>query len=114
MFQECRGVSYCSGDEEACGPQLRCPADTTQYNMSTIPIPIRSYCYDDDDRTRILDNGSYELLDQTDEDLPSLHTCFKFHALLKAPLSQWQWRNPLGSDHTTSLFWPSPCHICVS
>ena len=42
----CRGVSHCAGDEEACGPQLRCPLyGATQLYMST--IPVRSYCYED-------------------------------------------------------------------
>ena len=42
----CRGVSFCAGDEKACGPSLRCPYGTTQYNMST--IPVRYYCLDND------------------------------------------------------------------
>ena len=43
----CQGL-LCAGDEEACGPEIRCPVGgvryTPQYNMST--NPIRSYCYD--------------------------------------------------------------------
>ena len=47
----CQG-HLCAGHEEACGPQLRCPADkynppknpATQYNMST--TPVRHYCFD--------------------------------------------------------------------
>ncbi len=71
----CLGVSFCAGDEEACGPQLRCPASDfrpvtsiTKYNMST--IPVRYYCYRDRDFKKIQNNGSYELIDRADEDLP--------------------------------------------
>ncbi len=59
--------NICDGDEAACGPELRCPASATKYNMST--IPVRSYCYDDDDYTVIKNNGSYDLVDRSDEDL---------------------------------------------
>ena len=64
----CLGVSHCVGDEEACGPELRCPVGSTRFNMST--IPVRYYCYRDYDvldRTKY--NGSYELLDRSDESL---------------------------------------------
>ena len=43
----CQGVSFCDGDEEVCGPQLRCPEDYTRYNMST--DTSRYYCYKNDD-----------------------------------------------------------------
>ena len=64
----CQGVNICPGDEEVCGPQLRCNEKyVTKYNMST--IPVRSYCYGDDDYIRIKKNGSYDLVDRSDEDL---------------------------------------------
>ena len=62
----CQGL-LCAGDEEACGPQLRCPKYVTQYNMPT--IPFRYYCYHDNDIKKIQNNGSYDLLDRSDEDL---------------------------------------------
>ena len=62
----CRGVSFCAGDEKACGPSLRCPYGTTQYNMST--IPVRYYCLDNDFSEK-KNNGSYDLIDRTDEDI---------------------------------------------
>ena len=63
----CQGVSHCAGDEEACGPELRCPPGATRHNMST--IPIRYFCYDDDEFGQIKNTGVYELLDRTDEEL---------------------------------------------
>ncbi len=67
-IQMCQGVNICTGDEEVCGPQLRCPVGrVTQYNMTT--IPVRKYCYDDDVFPEIQNNGSYELLDRSDENL---------------------------------------------
>ena len=49
-----------------CVPQHRCPDGATQYNMST--TPVRSYCFDDNDFTRIKNNGSYDVVDRSDED----------------------------------------------
>ena len=38
--------------------------------MSTSTIPVRSYCYDDDDfRYVIKNNGSYDLMDRSDENV---------------------------------------------
>ena len=63
----CQG-RLCPGDEEECGPKFRCPDDgVTQYNMPT--TPVRSYCYGDNDFTGIKNNGSYDLVDRSDEDL---------------------------------------------
>ena len=44
----CRGVSFCDGDEEICGEDLRCPEErffgnVTKHTMST--DPPRSYCF---------------------------------------------------------------------
>ena len=44
----CRGVSFCDGDEEICGEDLRCPgndvyATVTKHTMPT--EPVRSYCF---------------------------------------------------------------------
>ena len=62
----CQGL-LCPGDEEACGPELRCPAGVTQYNMPT--MPVRSYCYLERDFMQIENNGAYDFLDRSDEDL---------------------------------------------
>ena len=48
-------------------PLLRCPPGATRHNMST--IPIRYFCYDDDEFGQIKNSGAYELLHRTDEDL---------------------------------------------
>ena len=65
----CEGVSLCPGDQEMCTPQqLRCPSRYSLHNMST--IPVRSYCYDDSDfRYVIQNNGSYDLMDRSDENV---------------------------------------------
>ena len=39
----CRGVSFCEGDEEMCGEDLRCPIEIKKHSMST--DPVRSYCF---------------------------------------------------------------------
>ena len=40
----CRGVSYCDGDQEICGEDLRCPSFLTE--KFTMPTePPRSYCF---------------------------------------------------------------------
>ena len=84
----CHGVNICSGDEELCGPELRCPSGTTRHNMST--IPVRYYCYDDDNLNIIKNNGSYELLDRTDEDLSvsTIGRSINYTAL--APCTHWE------------------------
>ena len=64
----CRGVSFCARDHEACGPELRCPHGAIKLNMPT--IPLRYYCYRDYKVKEIRNNGSYDLLDRSDEDLP--------------------------------------------
>ena len=38
----CRGVSFCDGDEEVCGEDLRCPG-LSKHSMPT--VPVRSYCF---------------------------------------------------------------------
>ena len=66
----CEGVSLCPGDQEMCTPQqLRCPRGKySLHNMST--IPVRSYCYEDYDfRNAIKNNGSYDLMDRSDENV---------------------------------------------
>ena len=66
----CQGVSFCDEDEEQlCGPQLRCPDYSKRYSMST--VPLRYYCYDDDDDDykKIRNNGSYDLVDRSDENI---------------------------------------------
>ena len=70
----CQGVSLCPGDQEMCTPQqLRCPPGYPSYyslhNMAT--TPVRSYCYwDVVFRIYIKNNGSYDLMDRSDESLP--------------------------------------------
>ena len=39
----CRGVSFCDGDEEMCGEDLRCPENVLKHTMPT--VPTRSYCF---------------------------------------------------------------------
>ena len=64
----CQGVNYlCDGDEEVCGPQLICPESSNRYNMST--HTSRYYCYDIDDYETIKNNGTYDLVDRSDEDI---------------------------------------------
>ena len=45
----CRGVSWCEGDQEICGEDLRCPqtdiGNVTKHTMVT--NPPRSYCFGD-------------------------------------------------------------------
>ena len=43
-YDMCQGL-LCAGDEEACGPKIRCPLDALQFNMSS--TPVRSFCYID-------------------------------------------------------------------
>ena len=63
-----QGVSLCPGDQEICTPQqLRCPPTYSLHNMST--SPVRSYCYDDDDFRNNKKNGSYDLMDRSDENI---------------------------------------------
>ena len=66
----CQGL-LCPGDEEVCGPEIRCLAGTIQYNMPT--TPVRYYCHWDDGMTGLNEkrknNGAYDLLDRSDEDL---------------------------------------------
>ena len=45
----CRGVSYCDGDQEICGDDLRCPVSliagiVKKHTMQT--VPPRSYCFE--------------------------------------------------------------------
>ena len=74
----CRGVSFCDGDEEVCGEDLRCPWNFKKYTTAT--VPVRSYCFglvpdfpvqngnhiwgnlDEDD-------GAYDNIDRSDEDI---------------------------------------------
>ena len=62
----CQGVSFCDGDEEVCGEELRCPQTThdgTEVEKHTIStVPARSFCTDP-----FLENckeKSYDLIDR--------------------------------------------------
>ena len=74
----CQGVNLCAGDEELCRPEVRCPVlwdgltsvgrgEIYKSNMST--IPVRSYCYNRITFDETINNGAYDLLDRSDEDL---------------------------------------------
>ena len=66
----CWGVSFCDGDEEVCGEDLRCPQDFKKYTMST--IPVRSYCYGFTTQTYgdlDEDDGANDNIDRSDEDI---------------------------------------------
>ena len=79
----CRGVSFCDGDEEICGEDLRCPEERlsghiTKHTMST--DPPRSYCFGFEDPFwgagwasifggLLENNGKYDNIDRSDEDI---------------------------------------------
>ena len=77
----CRGVSYCEGDQEICGEDLRCPqfelGNFTKHTMAT--DPPRAYCFgwqgvnigqDDVAFADLVENdGGYDNLDRSDEDI---------------------------------------------
>ena len=63
-------MSFCDGDEEVCGEDLRCPQDFKKYTMST--IPVRSYCYGFTTQTYgdlDEDDGANDNIDRSDEDI---------------------------------------------
>ena len=80
----CRGVSWCEGDQEICGEDLRCPLHDGDGNSGNITIhtmatdPPRSYCFGSqggfNGEDQVLgdlvknDNG-YDNLDRSDEDI---------------------------------------------
>ena len=68
----CQGVSWCEGDHEVCGPDLRCPPNffegpllhnVTKYNFTSSLFPDHHYCLED---VRI-NNGIYDSIDRSDE-----------------------------------------------
>ena len=71
----CRGVSWCEGDHQECGPNLRCPHqyyegqpgyawyNITKLNFSSSLVPGHHYCIDD---TKI-DDGQFDSIDRSDE-----------------------------------------------
>ena len=62
----CRGVSYCEGDQEICGEDLRC--SFTKYTMDT--DPPRSYCFGQTMGGNLVSNdGGYDNLDRSDEEI---------------------------------------------
>ena len=64
----CQGVSFCDGDEEECGPKLRCPESSTRHKSTHTS---RYYCYDNDDYKKIKNNGSMTWLTGRMETSPS-------------------------------------------
>ena len=68
----CQGVSFCYGDEAVCGENLRCPKldakdeDVEKRRLNT--VTSRSICVKDKN-IEILNNGSYDLIDRSDEQI---------------------------------------------
>ena len=75
-------MSFCDGDEEICGEDLRCPKEiafghVTKHTMST--DPPRSYCFGLEHTPfsgwegfyggLLENNGEYDNIDRTDEDV---------------------------------------------
>ena len=64
----CRGVSWCEGDQEVCGPDLRCPQYyedwhyVTKQNLTSSLVPGHHYCLVDDQ----IDNGIFDSIDRSD------------------------------------------------
>ena len=48
----CRGVSWCEGDHQVCGPDLRCPDSgvVKKLNISSSLVPSHHYCIEDIDK----------------------------------------------------------------
>ena len=87
----CRGVSFCEGDEEICGEDLRCPSKEV-WGDSFVPVqkhlmptnPVRSYCFGSDNNDNGIgtdfgndhlfgglakNDGRYDNIDRSDEDI---------------------------------------------
>ena len=72
----CQGVSFCDGDQEVCGENLRCDIkisntnDVTVFKYSMPTDPVRAYCVDSSELELISkNNGSYDFIARTDEDI---------------------------------------------
>ena len=64
----CQGVSWCEGDHQVCGPDLRCPP--LHYEGEFWPaiysslVPGHHYCIDN---SSITDDGKFDSIDRSDE-----------------------------------------------
>ena len=62
----CRGVSWCEGDHEVCGPDLRClPKNykVKKYELTSSLVHGHHYCL----RDNKINNGIYDSIDRSDE-----------------------------------------------
>ena len=69
----CRGVSWCEGDHEVCGPDLRCPPwyhdeddhlhYVTTHSLTSPLLPDHRYCFVEDQSN----NQMYDSIDRSDE-----------------------------------------------
>ena len=124
----CRGVSFCDGDEEICGEDLRCPKkgerdNITKYTMAT--DPPRSYCFGigngntSDAGTAIgeehmygglvKNDYRYDNIDRSDEDISQLDEVGRPNINYAAfqPCTEW---NLMSNPHEYGLTCGDHCH----
>ena len=73
MLEMCNGVSFCDGDQQVCGPDLRCCSDC---GKSSIPSIAHHWCFHDDESTlkyndelSQINNGIFNFIGRTDEEV---------------------------------------------
>ena len=66
----CQGVTWCPGDQEVCGPQLRCPrgwrvSTAIKKSLDSSLVPDHHYCLLNEEGKS--NNGVYDSFDRSDE-----------------------------------------------